>query len=71
MVLGLCVTRIIVENELNQQSSNNQSNESETIARLKAENKDAQEKLTKAEMDKKRLIEEARQVRFPLEGTIS
>ena len=62
MVLGLCVTRIIVENELNQQSSNNQSNESETIARLKAENKDAQEKLTKAEMDKKRLIEEARQV---------
>ena len=62
MVLGLCVTRIIVEFELNQQSSNNQSNESETIARLKAENKDAQEKLNKAEMDKKRLIEEARQV---------
>ena len=62
MVLGLCVTRIIVENELNQQSSNNQSNESETIARLKAENKGAQEKLNKAEMDKNRLIEEARQV---------
>lgn len=62
MVLGLCVTRIIVENELNQKSSNNQSTESETIARLKAENKDAQEKLNKAEMDKKRLIEEARQV---------
>ena len=62
MVLSLCVTRIIVENELNRQSSNNQSNESETIARLKAENKDAQEKLNKAEIDKKRLIEEARQV---------
>jgi hypothetical protein len=62
MVLGLCVYLIIVENELNQQSSNNQSNESEVIARLKAEARDAQEKLNKAEMEKKRLIEEARQV---------
>jgi len=64
MVLGLCVTPIIAENELNQQSSNNQSNESEMIARLKAEAREAQEKLNKAEMEKKRLIEEARQVRF-------
>jgi hypothetical protein len=62
MALGLCVTLFIVENELNQQSSNNQSNESEVIARLKAEARDAQEKLNKAEMEKKRLIEEARQV---------
>jgi len=62
MVLGLCVTPIIVENELNQQSSNSQSNESEVIARLKAEAREAQEKLNKAEMEKKRLIEEARQV---------
>lgn len=62
MVLGLCVTPIIAEYELNQQSSNNQSNESEVIARLKAEARDAQEKLNKAEMEKKRLIEEARQV---------
>ena len=62
MVLGLCVTPIIIGNELNQQSSNNQSNESEVIARLKAEARDAQEKLNKSEMEKKRLIEEARQV---------
>lgn len=62
MVLGLCVTPMIVENELNQQSSNNQSNESEVIARLKTEAREAQEKLNKAEMEKKRLIEEARQV---------
>jgi hypothetical protein len=62
MVLGLCVDFIIVEIELNQQSSNNQSNESEVIARLKAENREAQDKLNKAEMEKKRLIEEARQV---------
>jgi len=62
MVLGLCVTPIIIGNELNQQSSNNQSNESEVVARLKAEARDAQEKLNKAEMEKKRLIEEARQV---------
>jgi hypothetical protein len=62
MVLGLCAYPIIVKNELNQQSSNNQSNESEVIARLKAEARDAQEKLNKAEMEKKRLIEEARQV---------
>jgi hypothetical protein len=53
---------MIVENELNQQSSNNQSNESEVIARLKTEAREAQEKLNKAEMEKKRLIEEARQV---------
>jgi hypothetical protein len=62
MVLGLCVTPVIAEYELNQQSSNNQSNESEVIARLKTEARDAQEKLNKAEMEKKRLIEEARQV---------
>jgi hypothetical protein len=62
MVLGLCVTPIIAEYELNQQSSNHQSNESEVIARLKAEAREAQEKLNKAEMEKKRLIEEARQV---------
>jgi hypothetical protein len=62
MVLGLCVDLIVVEIELNQQSSNNQSNESEVIARLKAEAREAQDKLNKAEMEKKRLIEEARQV---------
>jgi hypothetical protein len=62
MVLGLCVYLQIVEDELNQQSTNNQSSESEVIARLKAEARDAQEKLNKAEMEKKRLIEEARQV---------
>jgi hypothetical protein len=62
MGLGLCVTPIIIGNKLNKQSSSNQSNESEVIARLKAEAREAQEKLNKAEMEKKRLIEEARQV---------
>jgi hypothetical protein len=62
MGLDLCVTPIIIGNKLNKQSSSNQSNESEVIARLKAEAREAQEKLNKAEMEKKRLIEEARQV---------
>lgn len=51
-----------VRNELNPQSSNNQSNDSEVIARLKTEAREIQEKWNKSEMEKKRLIEEARQV---------